>query len=152
MDKLVKLNLVVSAVMATLLVGCYGPLGPDNSSTSTIASKHSSEQTFRNLVRVLKDCFPDNMTIRSNFFPEAKEGEIDAFGVSEFGNIPFGTWTIKPAPSGATVTQVRSTRNPKVDAVLPEWIEGNSRQCPYGTRSDPRPPGSELNQNNMPVR
>lgn len=135
-----------------LLVGCVGPLTAENSVTTTADSKHSSEQTFRNMLRVIKDCFPDYVTIRSNFFPEAKEGEIELSGGNEWGTIPIGDWTIKPAEGGSTVTQRRSTRVPKLDAVLTQWVEGDSRQCPYGTRSDPRPPGSELNQNNMPVR
>lgn len=139
-------------IFSAAIAGCAGPLGPDNSVTSTTSSRHSSEQTFRNLLRVMKDCYPDSMTIRSNFFPEAKEGEIELFSGNDFGNIPFANWTVKPAPTGSTVTQVRSTRTRGLDASLSEWVDGNSRQCPHGTRSDPRPSGSELSPNTMPVR
>lgn len=102
----------------------------------------------------MKECYPEAMTIRPTYFPEAREGEIDLIGGNEFGAIPFGTWTVKPTSTGAIVTQVRTTRRlaTRLDATLPEWIEGNSRECPDGTRSDPRPPGSELNQNNIPIR
>ncbi|CAA2107700.1 hypothetical protein [Variovorax paradoxus] len=134
------------------VVGCVQPLNPDNSVTTTASSRHTSEQTYRNLLRVMKECYPDYLTIRSNYFPEAKEGEIEIFGGNEFGNIPVGTWAVKPAATGAVVTQVRSWRNSRLDAVLPQWIEGDATNCPYGSRSEPRPPGSELNQNNMPVR
>lgn len=144
---------LLAAAAAVVCTGCAGPLGPANSITTTVSSRHSSEQTFRNLLRVMKECYPDGLTIRPTFFPEAKEGEIDIIGGNEFGAIPFGTWTVKPSASGSIVTQVRSTRTPaRLDATLPEWIEGSSRECPGGTRSEPRPPGSELNQNNMPVR
>lgn len=147
------LKTISLCIACALIGGCAAPLGPNNSITTSASSPHSSEQTFRNLLRVMKDCYPDSLTIRANYFPEAKEGEIDIYTANDFGNIPFGTWTVKPAPSGSNVTQVRSTRTSKeLDATLAEWIEGNSRRCPHGTRSDPRPPGSELNQNNMPVR
>lgn len=147
------LKTIAFCIACVAIGGCATPLGPDNSITISVASPHSSEQTFRNLLKVMKDCYPDSLTIRANYFPEAKEGEIDLYTANDFGNIPFGTWTVKPASAGSTVTQVRSTRTGKqLDATLPEWIDGNAQRCPHGTRSEPRPPGSELNQNHMPVR
>lgn len=144
--------LVVSA-MTVLLSGCVGPLTADNSVTTTAASKHSAERTFRNMLRVMKECYPDGLTIRANFFPEAKEGEIDIYYANDFGNIPFASWYVSPVAASATVKQVRRNRSPdKLDATLPEWIEGDATNCPGGSRFEARPPGSELNQNNMPVR
>lgn len=146
-----KRNALIASVV--LLAGCAGPLTADNSVTTTAVSKHSSEQTFRNMLRVMKECYPDGLVIRPTFFPEAKEGEIDIYYANDFGNIPFASWYVSPSSTGATVKQVRRNRSPsKLDLTLPEWIEGDATNCPGGSRFEPRPPGSELNQNNMPVR
>lgn len=146
-------RLIAAVIITALLVGCSRPLTPDNSVTVVADSKHSSERAFRNLLRVMKECYPDSLTIRANFYPEAKEGELDVFQVNDFGNIPVGTWYVAPKGSGSSVKLVRFKRaHSRLDTVLPEWIEGDSTNCPNGTRFEPRPPGSELNQNNMPVR
>lgn len=140
------------AIIGLVVSGCGSQLGPGNSVTASVASKHSSEATFRNLLAVAKDCYPDAITIRSNYFPEAKEGEIELLSVNDFGNRQFATFLVKPAASGSVVTMTRMARHKSYDEALPEWINGNARLCPIGTRSEPRPPGSDLNQNNMPVR
>jgi hypothetical protein len=100
----------------------------------------------------MKECYPEALTISSNFFPEAKEGEIEMTAVNDLGNVPFGKWLVRPAGSTSTVEMTRSKRHKGFEEALPGWIIGSSTICPYGTRSDPRPPGSELSQQNMPVR
>jgi len=147
-----RVALVLIAVCATLS-GCGGgQLAPDNSVTSTVASTRSSEVTYRNILKVTKDCYPDAVTVRSNYFPEAKEGEIELLSVHELGNNQFAVLLVKPTPNGSLVTMTRKTRHKAFDEALPEWVDGNSRLCPIGTRSEPRPPGSDTNQNIMPVR
>jgi hypothetical protein len=143
---------VMIAVCMVLTACGNSTLTPDNSVTVTAASRHNSEQTYRNLLRVIKDCYPDGFVTRSNFFPEAKEGEIDLFTQHELGNTSFATWSVKPDAGGAIVNLTRRKRFTGHQDVLPEWIEGDARNCPHGTRFEPRPPGSELNQNIMPAR
>jgi len=142
----------LAASIAIMLTACGAPLTSENSVISSTPSLLSSEATFRNMLRAMKECYPDALTVSSNYFPEAKEGEIELTMVSDFGNIPFAKWLVQPLPSGAKVQLTRRTRSTGFEEALPVWISGSSAVCPYGTKSDPRPPGSETSQQTMPVR
>ncbi|CAA2106091.1 hypothetical protein [Variovorax paradoxus] len=137
---------------SVLLAGCVSVIDAQNSVASEFTSPLSSEAAFRNVVHSMNECYPQGFTIASNYFPEAKEGEITLFAVSEVARFDYVKVTTKAHSNGTFVTLKRHSRYRGFEAAMPGWLAGTATSCPYGTRSEPRPPGSELNQNHMPSR
>lgn len=135
-----------------LFAGCVSVIDAQNSVGSEYLSTLPSEATYRNVVRSMNECYPQGFTIASNYFPEAKEGEITLFAASEVARFDYVKVTTKAQGSGSLVTLKRHSRYRGFEAAMQGWLVGAAEICPYGTRSEPRPSGSELNQNNMPVR
>lgn len=147
-----KWLLASAAAVAMALSACTTVLGPENTVRSSYPSPHSSEKTYRNILAVMRDCYPMGVAIGASYFPEAKEGELRLSARADTYSFDWLIADVKPLGSGSRVDLRRHSRFEKFDAVMPKWIEGDLTECPYGTRPDPRPPGSETNQNNMPVR
>lgn len=124
------------------LAGCSytHSLAPKNSKSISEASPLSSEQTYRAMLPVLRDCYGAGMVIESNYFPEAKEGEILIAMTGETVRVEFAKMTIAPSGSGSVVTMVRRTGLANADGfdqALPEWILGKDGRCPLGTKYEP---------------
>jgi hypothetical protein len=129
-------------VALSLVAGCaYTSLiSPTNSKSVVQASAASSEQTYRTMLPVLRECFPTLTAIESNYFPDAKEGEIMVARSTDNVRIELAKMTISPAGTGSTVTMMRHPGFDKLDAVLPAWVNGKDGGCPYGTRVEPPMP------------
>jgi hypothetical protein len=138
-------------VAASLLAGCVSVIDAQNSVGSEYVSQNTTEVTYRNLVRAMNECYPQGFTIASNYFPEAKEGEITLFSASEVARFDYLKAVVKTQGGGSVVTLKRHSRYKGFESAMPDWIAGSATSCPYGTRPEPRPPGSEINQNTKPV-
>jgi len=130
----------LAAVTAVaLLAGCASPLDKSNSATSTYSSTLSSERTYRNMLGALRECFPiGGVVIESNYYPEAKEGELNVAAIADaYYRIDHAKFKIVPTPTGSLVETTRRADMPKISAAVPEWAAGKDGGCPYGTRWEP---------------
>ncbi len=142
----------ILAVVAVVCAGCsVPPLSDQNSIDVAASSATSSERTYRTVLGIMRTCYPTQYLIESNFFPEAKEGEIALFQAAE-PRVHFFTMKIAQEAGGANVMMKRRDGFEKFDAALPQWVSGAEGGCPYGTKFDPRPPGSVLSPQNNPIR
>ncbi|MDN8617830.1 hypothetical protein [Variovorax ginsengisoli] len=127
---------ILAAVAALSLGACSftSTLAPNNSKSMVEASPASSERTYRTILPVLRDCFPINTAIESNYFPEAREGDIVVAMSTENVRVELLKLAIAPANSGASVKMTRNQNYDKFDKALAAWIDGKDGGCPYGTR------------------
>lgn len=123
-----------SVSLVLTLSACTTVLGPENSVETSYTSSHSSEKTYRNMLSAMRDCYPARVTVEPAYFPEAKEGEIRLATRNESVTFEWLAATIKPAATGASVAVRRNVRFGQFDRAIPAWIEGDSRDCPSGTR------------------
>jgi len=124
------------ATAIAALCGCHTAmlLTPENTTKVVVESKAGSERTFRNMLAAMKECFPSGYTIESNYFPEAREGEVNLAALSETTRVDFAKFVVAPVDASARVTMSRRTNFPDFDRALPAWIDGKDGDCPYGTR------------------
>ena len=129
------MRLVLATAAVVLTAGCASPLTVGNSQQTSVQSTASSEATYRALLPVLKECFPTQFAIESNYFPDAREGEVTiaATGDGSF-RIEYAKLKVTPAPSGSTVAMTYKANFPKLAPVLPQWVAGKDGGCPYGSR------------------
>jgi hypothetical protein len=148
------MRLFFAAATLAALAGCstVSSITPANSIELRASSPSSSERTFRAMLPVLRDCYPVKFAIDSNYFPDAKEGEITLAVQNDSARLEMAKMTITQQGAGSIVTMRRPTSYDGFDKALPEWVKGNDGGCPLGTRPDPQPSGSAKNANNYPVR
>lgn len=145
---------ISSVVAAALLAGCSFalPLTAENATTTTFDSRHSTERTFRNVLAAMRDCYPVGFTVEQTYFPEAKEGEITLAAIDTTYRVESIKLKFQQRGDAAVASLMKRSNAPKTwDAAVQRWIEGDSAQCPGGTRSDPRPSGSETSHHSTPV-
>ncbi|MDM0024108.1 hypothetical protein [Variovorax saccharolyticus] len=124
-------------ISLAVLAGCAMPLTPENSTRETRTSEVGSERTYRNLLTVMRECFPDGVTIEPVYFPEAKEGEITVLGGDPSTRIEILRMQIAPSGDKATVTFQRRHRATVIVAAYGPWMAGKDAGCPGGTRVEP---------------
>lgn len=129
-----KLALLIAA--SSLLAGCSytSTLKPDTAIETVQMSAAPSEETFRTILPMLRECYPINMAVESNYFPEAKEGEIAIAMTTTNVRVEFARMFISPAGTGSKVRMQRAKNFEAFDKALPAWIAGADGDCPYGTR------------------
>lgn len=113
-----------------LLVGLAGcaATSQDNSTTVEFQTALSSEATFRNLTKPVRDCFHGH-AFTSNFYPEAKEGEITVRSGGDIFVMAFVHLLVAPAGTGSKVTMTfRNTLKP-LFANAPAWAKGETAAC-----------------------
>lgn len=147
---MIRTTLLISA--AAMLGGCVSILDSTNSVPFEVESPYSSETTYRNIVRALNECYPTDSTIAAQYFPEAKEGEVRFSGTADGVRLDYINALIKPSTSGSKVLFNRHKWYQGFEESAPPWIDGKITRCPYSVTKDPKPPGSVLNQQNMPIR
>jgi hypothetical protein len=123
------MRFVCTIAFASALIGGCAATGPENSSQLMIDTPLSSEQTFRNLNKPMRECF-SMFSYTANFFPEAKEGEI---ALNSQGDIFKAQWIyieVKPSPAGATAKVTYRNVFQPYTAPLKEWAHGRPAACP----------------------
>ena len=136
------MRLFFAAAALSALAGCttVSNITPANSIELRATSPASSERTFRAMLPVLRDCYPVKFAIDSNYFPEAREGEITLAVQNDSARLEMARMTITPQGAGSIVTMRRPTNYAGFDKAFPEWVKGNDGGCPLGTRAEaPRP-------------
>lgn len=125
---------------AALIAGCSMPLSSFDTTVVTTPSPVSAERTYRNVLGAMRVCYPSLYTVESNYFPEAKEGELILAYPFDYGRAEYFKATIAPAAEGAIVSMTRRSNFPKFDEGMRAWVTGGEGGCPYGTKSDPKVP------------
>lgn len=128
------MRMVLAMVTGLALSGCTSLITPSNSTAVVQASLSSSERTYRAVLGMLNECFPTDMSIESNYFPDAREGEITVAMKADFVRVDVAKIAFAPAGDGSTVKMMRNTSLDKLDKALPEWVNGKDGGCPYGSR------------------
>lgn len=148
------MKLLILAAALAMAAGCTttSNITQANSTELRASSPTSSERTFRAMLPVLRDCYPVKFAIDSNYFPDAKEGEITLAVQNDSARLEMAKMAITPQGTGSIVTMRRPKNYDGFDKAFPEWVKGNDGGCPLGTRPDPQPSGSAKSANNYPVR
>jgi hypothetical protein len=126
-----KLALIAALVALT---GCSSMITQENTVRTTARSSTGSERTYRNLLSAMKDCYPTNMTIEAQYFPDAKEGEIMLASIHDTFRTEFARLKVSQVGDNANVVMDSRSRFDRFPAALPNWVEADSKVCPYGTR------------------
>lgn len=147
---------LLSVTACVVMAGCNiaMPLTAENAVTISIASAHNSERAYRNTLDAMRSCYPAGFTIERDYLPDSKEGEIVLAAVDTTYRAESIKIQVKPAASGGSIILLTKRKNASLDwdRAVKDWTEGRSDLCPNGTRSDPRPPGSETGPQSMPGR
>jgi hypothetical protein len=131
------MKVFLAAAVLAALAGCTttSNITAANSTEIRASSPNSSERTFRAMLPVLRDCYPVKFAIDSNYFPDAKEGEITLAVQGETARLEMAKMIIAQQGSGALVTMRRPKNYDGFDNAFPEWVKGNDGGCPLGTRA-----------------
>lgn len=123
-----KFHLIAASLTVMAAASGCAPTGPDNSSSILIESPLSSEATFRNLNKAIRQCYT-GFEFHSNYFPEAKEGEIS---LRSRGDIFQAVWiavVVKPAPNGATAEVTYRNFYEPLTKPMTDWATGRGDAC-----------------------
>lgn len=128
------MRLILCAAVVTALAGCSTLITPENAARSTTASSVGSERTYRNILSAMRECYPTAMTMESNYFPEAKEGEITLVHIYDTSRIEFAKLKVVPAGDRAAVLMDTNKKFAEIETAMPQWVKGDAGPCPFGTR------------------
>lgn len=143
------MKLISAVVAASALTGCAMTLRPDNATTVVVESPNSVERTYRNILGVIEVCYPVLHTVESNYFPEAKEGVVSLSTANEHSRIWFFKLTVSTVDGKTQMRMQRRSNFPKFSESLAAWADGKEGGCPYGSKDEPRPPGSAQTHQNL---
>lgn len=126
--------LLSTLCVAWLAAGCSSLITPENTVRTTAGSSVGSERTYRNILTAMRECYPTNMTIEAQYFPEAREGEIMLAAINEPQRVEFAKLKVAQLGDKATVVMDSRSRFDGFPSALPKWVQADSKLCPYGTR------------------
>lgn len=129
---------LILCAAAVALTGCASAMlvTPENAVPMTATSIAGSERTYRNVLTAMRECYPAGRTIESNYFPEAKEGEITLAVVQDLYRVEFAKLKVLPAGDRSRVEMLTNRNFKGFDAALAQWVKGDAGSCPYGTRAE----------------
>lgn len=120
-------HLAIAILMLTV-AGCAAT-GPENSDKMVISTALSSEQTFRNLNKPIRECFT-SFAFNSNFYPDAKEGEITLMSKGDIFQAVWIAVDVKPTPTGSSATVTYRRVFEPYTKTMNEWAQGRPAACP----------------------